>query len=226
MRAVTQDFKGWPAEAFDFFRRLESDNTRQFWQDNKAIYERSVKAPFASLSQITEQRFGPLHLFRPHRDVRFSKDKSPYKTAAGAVTESEGGSAYYVQVSGEGMFIGCGMYMLAADQLERFRAAIDDTRKGAAIASVVDRLRDQGYEIGAMESLKSAPRGYPKDHPRIELLRLKGLTMGRAHPIAKWMHTAKALDRILEVWQDASPLNSWLEKHVGTSHLPPPEFGR
>src|SRR5437868_12716444 len=126
-------FTGFPASAFDFYARLELDNSKTFWTANKSIYDASVKQPFAELSDDVAPRFGALHLFRPHRDVRFSKDKSPYKTAAGAVTESEGGASYYVQVSGEGLFVGCGMYHMASDQLERWRAALDDSRKGAAI---------------------------------------------------------------------------------------------
>jgi uncharacterized protein (TIGR02453 family) len=216
-------FQGFPPAAFDFYARLELDNSKTFWAANKSVYDEAVKQPFAALSDAIESRFGALHLFRPNRDVRFSKDKSPYKTAAGAVTESEGGAAYYVQVSAEGLFVGCGMYHMASDQLERWRAAVDDARKGGAIAKVVDGLRKNGYEIGAMESLKSAPRGYPKDHARIELLRLKGLTMGRSFPVAKWISQPKALDRIRSVWTDARPMNAWLERNVGPSELAPPE---
>jgi uncharacterized protein (TIGR02453 family) len=216
-------FAGFPVEAFDFYARLELDNSRAFWLDNKQIYEHAVKRTIAELSKSVERRFGALHLFRPYRDVRFSKDKTPYKTAAGAVTESEGGSAYYVQISSEGLFVGCGMYVMASDQLERWRAALDDPRRGGAIARAVESLRSDGFEIGAMESLKTAPRGYPKDHPRIELLRMKGLTMGKSFPLAKWMHTAKAIDRVVGVWEAAKPMNAWLERTVGPSSLAPPE---
>jgi uncharacterized protein (TIGR02453 family) len=216
-------FAGFPAEAFDFYARLELDNSRSFWLANKPTYDRAVKAAFADLSDVVERRYGRLHLFRPHRDVRFSKDKSPYKTAAGAVTESAGGAAYYAQVSGAGLFVGCGMYHMASDQLERWRVALDDAKRGSQITTIVGALRDQGYDIGSMESLKTAPRGYAKDHPRIELLRMKGLTMGRAYPVGRWMHTAKALDRIMSVWDDATPMNAWLGRAVGPSALAPPE---
>jgi len=215
-------FTGFPAAAFDFYARLELENNRSFWLANKSVYDTAVKSPIAELSEAVARRYGPLHLFRPNRDVRFSKDKSPYKTAAGAVTETDGGAAYYVQVSAEGMFVGCGMYHMATDQLERWRAALDG-RAGTKIAEIVAGLRAGGYEIGAMESLKTAPRGFPKDHPRIDLLRMKGLTMGRSFPVAKWMHTAKCLDRIVAVWDDAKPMNTWLGRNVGPSTLAPPE---
>ncbi len=213
-------FAGFPVEAFDFYARLELDNSRAFWLANKQVYDDAVKRTVAELSALVEPRYGALHLFRPYRDVRFSKDKTPYKTAAGAVTESEGGSAYYVQISSEGLFVGCGMYVMASDQLDRWRTALDDRRRGGVIEREVEQLRQAGYEIGAMESLKTAPRGYPKDHPRIELLRMKGLTMGKSFPLAKWMHSAKATDRILEVWAAAKPMNNWLERNVGPSTLP------
>lgn len=214
-------FRGFPAEAFDFYARLELDNTRPFWQANKQVYDECVKQPFAALSDAIEKQYGPLHVFRPNRDVRFSKDKAPYKTAAGAVTESDGGSTFYVQVSATGMFVGSGMYHLASDQLDRYRAAVDDARRGGALAKIVDGLRAGGYEISAMESLKTAPRGYAKDHPRVELLRMKGLTMGRTLPLAKWMHTPAALGRVTAVWDAAKPMNRWLEQHVGPSELAP-----
>jgi uncharacterized protein (TIGR02453 family) len=216
-------FAGWPPEAFELYAGLEVDNSRTYWQAHREIYERAVKGPFQELAAVVEPTYGPLRMFRPNRDTRFSRDKSPYKTAAAASTESEGGASYYVQLSAEGMFVGSGMYHLAPDQLERWRAAVDDARTGGAIQRVVDGVRAKRYEVAAAESLKSAPRGYAKDHPRIELLRMKGLVLGSTLPLARWMHTSKALDRIVTVWDDARPMNRWLEKHVGPSTLPPPE---
>jgi uncharacterized protein (TIGR02453 family) len=216
-------FRGWSADVFEFYAGLEADNTKAYWEDHREFYNQEVKASFDELSAEVATRYGPLRLFRPYRDVRFSKDKSPYKTAAGAVTESEGGAVYYVQVSAEGLFIGCGMYDLAADQLERYRQAVADDTTGEPLATIGDELEAKGYGLGAMSSLKTAPRGYPKDHPRVALLRMKGLTMGRTYSRAKWMHSAKALDRVLTVWGDAAAMNRWLENNVGPSTLPPPE---
>jgi uncharacterized protein (TIGR02453 family) len=170
-----------------------------------------------------EGEFGPLRLFRPYRDVRFSKDKTPYKTAAGAVTESVDGSIYYVQISAEGIFVGSGYYHMTSDQLQRWRAAIDDEKSGAAIVKVVAALRKARFEIGAMETLKTAPRGFPRDHPRVELLRMKGLTAGKSFPVARWMHTTSALPRIVAAWSDCAPMNQWLARQVGPTTMPPPE---
>jgi uncharacterized protein (TIGR02453 family) len=212
-------FSGWPRAALDFYAGLEADNSRAYFQAHRDIYDEAVKAPFLELSALVEREFGPLHVFRPHRDVRFSRDKSPYKTAAAAVTEGRGGAAYYLQVSAEGLMVASGYYMPAPDQLERWRASVDG-RAGTTLQRAVDGLRTRRYEVGAHDTLKTAPRGYPKDHPRIELLRMKGLTVGRSFAPARWLHTKAALDRIRTVWRDAAPVNRWLDRHVGPSTIP------
>ncbi len=213
-------FRGWPAEAITFYEGLEADNSRTYWMEHKDIYDSAVVAPFHAFSDEVAETFGPLHLFRPHRDVRFSKDKSPYKTGQGAVTESEGGAIYYVSLSASGLFAGSGYYRPAPDQLVRMREAIDDDKAGPALERAVSKARNGGYDVGG-EALKTAPKGYAKDHPRIELLRLKGLTVGKGWPPAKWFQTAKAKDRIIDAWRASDEVNAWLAKHVGPSTAPP-----
>ena len=218
-------FTGWPAEAFEFYEELAANNRRAWWQEHRDVYDAKVKAPFGELDADVADEFGPLHLFRPNRDVRFSKDKSPYKTTAAAMTESEGGSAYYVQLSVEGLMVGAGMYALARDQLERFRDALLDDSSGARIVGITDELRRLGYEVTAMSTLKTAPRGWDREHPRIELARLKGLVIARTFPRARWQSSGAALGRIVEVWRDAAPMIAWLDDLVGPSTIPPREFG-
>ncbi len=108
--------------------------------------------------------FGEARLFRPYRDTRFSRDKSPYKTTIAAMI-GDG----YVQLSANGLMAGAGMYHLAPDQLARYRAAVDAEVPGRRLQSIVDSLRAAQFEVTAMETLKTTPRGYPKDHPRVEL---------------------------------------------------------
>ena len=210
-RAMT--FRGWPAEAIEFFEGLEADNTKAYWQDHKPVYEKQVRAPMDDLLAELEAEFGEGKVFRPYRDVRFSKDKSPYKTAL-AATLAEGG---YISFSADGLGAGSGMYMPAPDQLERFREAVAADRTGKQLVRIVDELRGAGIEVSAHDVLKTAPRGYPKDHPRIELLRHKGLIAWKQWPVAAWMGTAKAKDRIVEFLHAAAPLNGWLGRHVGES---------
>ena len=206
-----------------FYEELEAENTRAWWDAHKAVYADAVLAPFRALAEEVEAEFGPLHVFRPYRDVRFGTDKTPYKPAQGAVTEGPGGTHYYVPVGATGLFVAAGYHHPAADQLERYRAAVDDDRTGPELERLVAERRAAGDELGG-EALKTAPRGFPRDHPRVELLRHKGLTTGRSFPPAKWLSTRSALDRITGVWRSARPLTDWLDTHVGPSRLPPEDL--
>ena len=215
-------FTGWPPAAVDFYRDLEQDNTRAFFTAHKDVYERDVKAPFEALSELVVEEFGPLKVFRPNRDVRFSKDKSPYKTRCYAVTEGEGGEAYYVEISTKGLVVASGYWMMAHDQLDRYRSAVDDERAGPALERIVADLRAHELSVEGY-GLKTAPRGYARDHARIELLRHKSMAAMRTFPPARWLATAGAAERIVGVWRAARPMNEWLGQHVGPSTEPPPE---
>ncbi|MGZ6887889.1 MAG: DUF2461 domain-containing protein [Acidimicrobiia bacterium] len=215
-------FRGFPPECLTFYEGLELDNSKAYWTAHREQYETAVREPMRALVE-TLGEWGPFHVFRPNRDVRFSKDKSPYKTAMGAVGESQRGAHFYVQISAAGLMVASGYYMMAPDQLERLRAAIADPRTGPALVKIVDAARADGLDCNVRDPLKTAPRRYPKDHPRIELLRGKGLTTGRTFPVARWLHTAAVRDRVVDTWKAAKPVNRWLERHVGPSTAPPPE---
>jgi uncharacterized protein (TIGR02453 family) len=206
---VAVAFTGWPVEAVEFYEGLEDDNSRAYWHANKAVYERCVKGPMEQLLAELEADFGPGKIFRPNRDTRFSADKTPYKLNCAA--HLTGG---YVSVSADELFVGSGLYMPMPDQLKRFRTAIDDDRAGAELEAIVATLRKAKYDIGAHDTLKTAPRGYAKDHPRIELLQLKGITMSKAWPVGAWLGTKKAKERIVTTLDAARPLNEWLNAHV------------
>lgn len=190
-------FRGFAPEAFEFYEQLTSDNSKAFWQANRATYDTSVRGALAELCDDLAE-FGPFHLFRPYNDVRFAKNRPPYKTAQGAYGEREGGSGCYLQLSAEGLMAGGGCYMMRPDQLTRFRAAVDAEAAGTALVSIEVDLTAAGFTVGAREALKTAPRGFAKDHPRIELLRRKGTYASRTWPVDRWMHTANAADRIVE----------------------------
>lgn len=208
-------FRGWPAEAIEFYEGLEADNSRTYWQDNKSVYEDLVRGPMEELLAELSPSYGAGRIFRPYRDVRFSRDKSPYKTAC-AGTLAKGG---YIQFSADGLGVGCGLYMPAPDQLERFRAAVADDRSGRALVGIVGKARAAGIEVSAHDTLKTAPRGYPKDHPRIELLRYKGIINWQQWPPGAWLGTRKAKDRVVDFLRASKPLNRWLDRHVGPSEL-------
>ena len=213
-------FSGFPVEGIEFYEQLAADNSKVFWQANKQRYVDHVRTPIAELGDELAE-FGPFHVFRPHNDLRFSKNKPPYKTAQGAYGEVEGGSGYYVQFSAEGLMTGSGYYTMAKDQLRRFRELIDADGTGSEIASIVADMRKRKFDITAIDELKTAPRGYPKDHPRVELLRMKGCIAVKNFGAPKWIHTAGAAKRIRDTWEGAKPLTDWLDAHVGPSTEPP-----
>ena len=206
-------FRGWPAEAIEFFEGLEADNSKSFWQAHKDLYERCVKHPMDELVGELEPEFGQGRIFRPYRDMRFSKDKSPYKTNIGAMVGPSG----YVALSTEGLGVGSGMHMMAPDQLDRYRSAVAAEQSGEALALIVTTIRDNGYDCVLHSPLQTAPKGYPKDHPRIELLKGKGITVWQSWPPAHWLGTSKAKERIVAVLRASVPLNGWLAEHVGGS---------
>jgi uncharacterized protein (TIGR02453 family) len=208
-------FRGWPAEALEFFDGLEADNSKAYWQRNKDVYETSVRAPMEALLAELEPEWGESKIFRPYRDIRFSRDKSPYKTNIGAMI-----GAGYIQLDARGLAAGCGMWEMAPDQLERYREAVSDDRSGKELAASVAKARASGLEVLAHGVLKTAPRGYPTDHPRIELLRYKGLVTWRAWPAAAWMGTDQAKDRVVEFLRASRPIRAWLRTKVGPSTLP------
>jgi uncharacterized protein (TIGR02453 family) len=213
-------FRGWGSEALDFFTALEADNSRTFWLAHKTIYDDAVKAPMVAFAALVADEFGPMRIFRPNRDVRFSKDKSLYKSNIAAATEGEGGEMFYLQVSAEGLLVASGMHQMARDQLTRFRHAIDDERLGPELELLLVDARARQLEIRG-QALKVAPRGYPRDHPRVALLRHKGLVMARTFAPAAWLGTKGAATRITDVWRSAEPVNAWLATNVGPSTEPP-----
>jgi uncharacterized protein (TIGR02453 family) len=216
-------FRGIPAEVLRFYDRLEADNSKPFWEANRHVYRDVVRATAAELCDELGE-YGPFHLFRPHNDLRFSKNKPPYKTHQGAYGESEGGAGHYLQISAAGLMCAAGYYAMAKDQLDRFRRAVDAEATGAEIADIVADLCARKFEIGAIGELKTAPRGYPKDHPRIDLIRRKGLMMSKELGAPKWLHTTQVVKRVRDVWKAAEPMNGWLDAHVGPSDLEPEGF--
>ena len=215
-------FRGFPVEAIEFYEELAADNSKAFWQEHRGRYLDDVRSPMEDLTEELDG-YGPVHLFRPYNDLRFAKDRPPYKTHQGAYGELEGGSGYYVHLSADGLMAAAGYYAMAKDQLDRFRGAVDADATGEEVAAIVAELRRRRYSIGAISELKTAPRGYPRDHARIDLLRRKGLMASKDFGSPKWIHTAAAATRVRETWEGAADLCAWLDAHVGPSSLGPEE---
>jgi uncharacterized protein (TIGR02453 family) len=208
------EFGGFPDLALDFYEGLEADNTKAYWTDHKGVYDDCVRAPMEALLAALEPEFGPAKLFRPYRDVRFSKDKTPYKTAAAAAIGDDVQGGLYLQLSAAGLMLAGGAHGLTTDQARRLRAGLADDRPGRALVRVLDTLRRDGFAVEG-ERLKRLPKEFEPDHPRADLLTLKTLFAVQQHPPQPWLHSPDVLDRVAAAWRALSPLNTWLRDHVG-----------
>ena len=215
-------FSGFPEEALVFYEGLAADCTKAYWSDHKPAYERAVREPLEALLAELAPEFGAGRIFRPYRDVRFSKDKSPYKTHAAAVVEGDG--ALYVQLGADGLYVGGGYWHTQSDQVQRLRAAVDDELSGQQLQAVLAALA--GWEVLG-ERLQRVPKPYSPDHPRADLLRHKSLAAGLRIEPAEWLHEPECAERVAEAWRQVLPLNAWLAQHVGPTRVPErPRGGR
>lgn len=220
MAAVSErTFTGFGEDFPHFFDGLEADNSKAYWDDHRQVYETQVRAPLLALLADLEPEFGTGKMFRPYRDVRFSNDKSPYKTqAAGHTHGRDDRSSLYLHVSAEGLFLAGGYWRMERDQVARYRAAVDDEGSGRSLERLVRALERDGWSRSG-DQLSRAPRGFSPDHPRIELLRHKGLALSREWDTEPWLFDARAVDVVAEHWRALAPLDRWLHRHVGP-HVP------
>ena len=207
------EFSGFPEAALDFYDDLEMDNTKSFWEAHRATYDEAVAVPMKALVGALEPEFGPAKVFRPYRDVRFAKDKTPYKTHQGAFIPRGPSTGFYVQIGAAGVRVGVGFYEASSDRLAAIRAAIDDDRHGTDLEAILADLTSSGWQLGG-DKVKTAPRGYNVDHPRIALLRHKSMTLGKDHGFAPVIHTAGLLDRVRADWREATPFVEWVLAHA------------
>lgn len=208
-------FTGWSPAAAEFYRGLEADNSREYWLAHKSVYEQEVLAPMQALLEELAPEFGEAKIFRPNRDIRFSADKSPYKTAIGALMDRG-----YAHFSADGLGVGAGCHMMAPDQLERFRSAILDDTTGPELRSAIAVVEGRGIGVITHDSLKSVPRGFDKEHPRADLLRRKDLTVWKEWPASTdWIATPEAAVHVAETLRAARPVTDWLDENVGSSTL-------
>lgn len=215
-------FDGFPDEGLVFYEGLEADNSKTYWTRAKAVYDTQVRAPLQALVDELADEFGPAKVFRPYRDVRFSHDKTPYKTHQGAVVTREGNAAgaWYVQISADGLRVSGGSWRLESDQVARYRRAVADPVQGPRLAAEVDRLRSAGWTIEG-DRLTRVPTGYSADDERIDLLKHKALHATRTWEPQEWLHTRRALDEVRTAWRDLKPLNAWLADNVGATAKEP-----
>lgn len=205
-------FKGWPEDFQRFFIGLELDNSKKYFEANRRIYEDSVKGPMVALLESLEPDFGPGKVFRANRDIRFSKDKSPYKTniAADVGMGAKGG---YLSLDARGFTVATGRYMMSPEEITKFRKKVAADGPGAQLAAIMAKLTKSGYDVGG-EELKRVPPPWPQGHPRAELLRRKSLYVWKNYGLKPWLGSSSARKYVVKMWTDAQPLNDWFKKNL------------
>ncbi|MCW2705527.1 MAG: uncharacterized protein JWQ37_3522 [Blastococcus sp.] len=211
-------FEGFPDEGLIFYEGLEADNSKTYWTQHKADYDTHVRAPLQALLDELAPEFGTAKVFRPYRDVRFSHDKTPYKTHQGAVVHPDGAGAgsWYLQISAEGLMVSGGCWRLESDQVSRYRRAVTDGVQGSILQAEVDRLTAGGWVIEG-ERLSRVPAGFAPDAERMDLLKHKSLHGTRRWEPTDWVHERRALEEIRAAWRELRTLNAWLADNVGAT---------
>jgi uncharacterized protein (TIGR02453 family) len=211
-------FDGFPDQGLVFYEGLEADNSKTYWAANKADYDAHVRTPMVALLEAVAPEFGDGKVFRPYRDVRFSHDKTPYKTHQGAVVTKAGlgTGSWYVQISADGLTVSGGCWRLESDQVARYRRAVADDVQGPRLETEVARLRAAGWEIEG-NRLVRVPAGFSADDARIDLLKHRSLYATKHWTPEEWLHTPAAADRVRNGWRDLVQLNTWFADNVGAT---------
>lgn len=219
---TTAQFAGFGEAAIDFYEGLAADNSKAYWQDHKATYDAAVAQPLAALAGALEPEFGPAKIFRPYRDLRFSADKRPYQEhasmGAGYSEDQPGSGGYYLSLSRAGLMLAGGYHQPAKDQLDRFRRLQDETRVTDDLDDTLAALAGKGFHLADDHApLKTAPRGYSRDHPRIELIRRTSLVQATTLEPGDWLFDERCLDVVTDGWRTLRVWNAWLDANVGPS---------
>ena len=206
-------FDGFSDDAFEFYEGLVADNSKAYWTEHKHVYEQRVRTPMQALLDSLAPTFNATPaMFRPYRDVRFSADKSPYKTAQGGFLELTHGVGYWMQLDADGISVGGGFHTHDKAQTQRFRDAVDNETTGRRLATVVGKLVKQGYAVGG-DAVRTRPRGVAADHPRLDLMRHESLTVSRRiEPTA--CVSPDFANTLTMHWREIKPLATWLGEHA------------
>lgn len=228
MNELTPHFPGFPPQAMRFLADLKANNDRVWFSAHRDVYEAAIRGPaealIAALTPQLEAMSGePVtpKIFRIHRDVRFSKDKSPYTThlhigfglgrAEGSDQPSRCG--FYFGLEAERLLLGGGAFEFPGQRLDRYRAAVADTSRGEALTMLVAQLTAAGYAFGD-PALKRVPAPYPADHPRSELMRRKGLNAWRELTDRSLIESPALINDVLGVFETLVPLNRWIGEAI------------
>jgi len=219
-------FTHFPDETIIFFRELENNNNKEWFQAHKQDYKDYVQLPAIDFITSMGERLktistdiiydtrtnGAGSLMRIYRDIRFSPDKTPYKTNLGIIFWEGAGKkmenpGFYFHFDNQGVGIYAGFYMFPKDKLKTYRDAVD--KNGAELQEVITELHEKGYSIGG-DKYKRVPQGFDVDHPHAELLKFKGLHSSTEMLDAELIIDPEFMDICFEHWANQSPLHNWL----------------
>jgi uncharacterized protein (TIGR02453 family) len=221
-------FEGFGPDVPEWFSGLEANNTKEYFTARRDFFEASIRGQMeALLTELSDKFGGEVKMFRQNRDIRFSPDKSPYKTNTYGVIYGSPVAAQglYASISAHGLVAGSGYHVMARDQLDRYREQVADDEHGPELAKLIARAHRAGLEVWG-ESLATAPRGHPKDHERIELLRRKSLSLGATLAAEGGIGRNEGLKFVTRTWRATEPVTGWLDEHVGASTVPAVRPGR
>ncbi len=207
-------FRGFPAEALEFLTELEANNDRDWFKANRKRYDELLVAPATALGEDLSD-LGRPKLFRPWNDTRFHA-APPIKEHLGLAVGYEGAGGFYVELSLDGLLVAAGLHNPASDQVERMRIAIDKPRTAASLRKAIGVAEAAGLELNEPDLVRG-PRGYAADHPRLDLLRRRRLTVAKRQQTGRWLERPAAGKRIRDQLDAAAPLVRWLRAHVGPS---------
>jgi uncharacterized protein (TIGR02453 family) len=204
---MTHEFTGFTRDAFSFWKGLERHNNRDWFQAHRDQYEQTVRRPMQLLIDELAPLYGPGRLSRINKDMRFAKEK-PYKNY---LATGLGGS--YISFSKDGLWVGTGMYKPEPAALRRLREAIANDISGRELTRLIASLGRKGFEVDTHARLDKPPRGYDATHPRVDLLRMKDIYVGKSFGIAD-VSSANLVRGVAKAMAELEPFRKWLRTYV------------
>lgn len=222
------EFNGFPKETVEFFINLKENNSKEWFNQHKELYERSVMDPARDFVVALGERLRTIapdvsaipktdkSIFRIYRDTRFSKNKLPYKTHMGILfwegdkpkMENPG---FYFHLEPPNIMLATGHYGFPKGFMEPYREAVVDEKKGKELSAILEQLKANNYKIGRTH-YKRVPRGYDPGHPNAELLKHDGLYASTEMPIPDALHSPDLIEFCFERYNEMVPLHHWLQK--------------
>jgi uncharacterized protein (TIGR02453 family) len=221
-------FTGFSDATFRFLRDLERNNDKAWFEKHRSTYEDDLLEPGMAFIEAIGPllaKFSPSvraeakvggSMMRIHRDIRFSKDKRPYKNHLDMIFRVGGAKtspAYWFRLRSDELMLGAGMHTLDKPELERYRSAVDADASGAALEKIIAKEERAGYDVGG-EHYKRVPVGFAPDHPRGTLLRHAGVTVGTGMEIPTEAKTSKFPAFCAAHYKKMAPLVDWLSANV------------